>query len=61
MDQFLQSVQQAMVTRGWGVASAQAEIQYDSEHLLELRNKGMTALEVAVEVIRQANVRQSAI
>ena len=61
MSQFLQAVQQSLVTKGWGLASAQAEIQYDPEHLLELRKEGMTADDVADEVIRQAQFRQSSI
>ena len=58
MDQFLQSVQQAMVAKGWGAASAHAEIQYDPDYLQELRNEGMSANDVAAEVIRAANARQ---
>ncbi len=61
MDQFLQAVQHAMVKRGWGPFSARAEIQFDPDHLMELQNEGITAEDVAVEVIRQANVRQLAL
>lgn len=61
MDTFLQAVQQAMVKRGWGPFSARAEVQYDPDHLWELQHEGMTADDVAIEVIRQANTRQSSI
>jgi hypothetical protein len=61
MAQYLQAVQQAMVSRGWRLVSAHAEIQYDPAHLLEPRDDGMTADYVAIEVIRQTNIRKSAI
>lgn len=61
MDQFLTEVREAMIQRGLGPSSAQAEINYDPNGLLELRAKGMTADDVAAVLIRQARVRQSAV
>lgn len=55
---FLNAVEDVLVRRGWGPASAHAEVNYDSAHLLELQAEGATADEVAVEVIRQAGCRQ---
>lgn len=60
MDQeFLRQVQDVLVTRGWGPATAQAEVNYDPAHILELKGEGATAVEAAVEVIRQAENRQN--
>lgn len=46
--------------RGPGPFSASTEIQFDPDHHLELRTEGLNADEAAVEVILQANVRQTA-
>lgn len=61
MDEFLNAVRDAMVNRGWGYASAHAEIHFDPVHLEELRNKGFTTAAVADIVIREADCRQLAI
>lgn len=59
MDQeFLQQVQDVLIARGWGPATAQAEVNYDPAHILELKAEGATPGEAAVEVIRQAENRQ---
>ena len=57
MDHFLQAVQQAMVAKGWNPAAAAAQINFDPDHLLELKADGMTASDVAVEVERQYHTR----
>jgi len=57
MDQFLQNVQEAMVAKGWNSAAAAAQINFDPDHLLELKAEGMSASAVAVEVERQYQSR----
>lgn len=61
MDEFLTTVRDSMVKRGWGHASAEAEIRFDPTYLHELHIEGMSAADVASEVIRQADNRQFAI
>lgn len=61
MNNFLIAVREAMVNRGWGQASAEAEIRFDPAYLNELHAKGMHSTDVANKIIRQAENRQLAI
>lgn len=60
MPKFLDDVKLAMIARGWNPAAAIIQIDFDPDHLVELRAEGMSASDVAAEVERQYKTRHSA-
>jgi hypothetical protein len=48
-----------VVVKGWGAVAAEVQINFDPDHLVELKAEGMSSSDAAVEVERQYQTRHS--